>query len=74
MPHLCGRPHAGARRLNTRLSTLSDEGPGLTAAAPPREQIAELAYFYWEARGRQDGSPWEDWFRAEEEWKRRGDR
>jgi hypothetical protein len=56
------------------MSRVPDEEPGLTVAAPPREQIAELAYFYWEARGRQDGSPWEDWFRAEEEWKRRGDR
>ena len=57
------------------MSRLSGEERGLApAVAPPREQIAELAYFYWEARGRQDGSPWEDWFRAEEEWKRRGDR
>jgi hypothetical protein len=39
--------------------------------APSQEQIAELAYFYWEARGRQGGSPWEDWFRAEEELMRR---
>jgi hypothetical protein len=30
-----------------------------------------LAYSYWEARGRHAGSPWEDWFRAEEELKRR---
>jgi hypothetical protein len=27
--------------------------------------IAELAYEYWEARGRPCGSPEEDWFRAE---------
>lgn len=27
--------------------------------------IAELAYGYWEARGRQGGSQAEDWFRAE---------
>jgi Protein of unknown function (DUF2934) len=37
-----------------------------------QERIAELAYSYWEARGRHSGSPWEDWFRAEEELKRRG--
>jgi len=32
-----------------------------------REQIALLAYSYWEARGRQGGSPQEDWIRAERE-------
>ncbi len=40
-------------------------------SAPPQEQIAELAYSYWEARGYEGGSPWEDWFRAEQELKRR---
>lgn len=29
------------------------------------EEIARLAYSYWEARGGQGGSPEEDWFRAE---------
>ncbi|MGE5570838.1 MAG: DUF2934 domain-containing protein [Rhodospirillales bacterium] len=32
-----------------------------------REEIARLAYSLWEARGRQGGSPEEDWFRAEQE-------
>lgn len=32
---------------------------------PTQEEIAELAYAYWEARGCPGGSPWEDWFRAE---------
>ncbi len=40
-------------------------------SAPTDEEISELAYSYWEARGSQGGSPWEDWFRAEEELKRR---
>jgi len=31
------------------------------------EEIATLAFSYWEARGYQDGSPEEDWFRAEQE-------
>lgn len=31
------------------------------------EDIARLAYSIWEARGRQAGSPEEDWFRAEQE-------
>jgi hypothetical protein len=34
---------------------------------PPREEIARLAFLYWEARGYQGGSPEEDWLRAEQE-------
>ena len=32
-----------------------------------QEAIARLAYSYWEDRGCQNGSPDEDWFRAEAE-------
>lgn len=32
-----------------------------------REQIARLAYSYWEARHGQGGSAEEDWYRAEQE-------
>jgi hypothetical protein len=35
------------------------------ASAPSREEVARLAYAYWEARGRRGGSPEEDWIRAE---------
>jgi len=35
------------------------------------EEIAQLAYSYWETRGFCSGSPEEDWYRAEEELKRR---
>jgi hypothetical protein len=42
-------------------------------SAPTHPEIADLAYSYWEARGFQGGSPWDDWFRAEEELKRRGE-
>ena len=38
-----------------------------TPDAPSREEIASLAYSYWEARGYQGGSPEEDWLRAEHE-------
>jgi hypothetical protein len=34
---------------------------------PGHREIAELAYSYWEMRGNMDGSPWDDWFRAERE-------
>jgi len=39
----------------------------LSSAVSKREKIALLAYSYWEQRGRQGGSPEEDWFRAERE-------
>ena len=38
---------------------------------PTHEAIARLAHSYWEARGGQGGSAWEDWFRAEQELLRR---
>ncbi len=38
---------------------------------PSREDIAVLAYSYWEARGFQGGSPEEDWLRAEQEMRSR---
>ncbi len=31
------------------------------------EKVALLAYSYWEKRGRQGGTPEEDWYRAEKE-------
>jgi hypothetical protein len=37
------------------------------AVAPSHEEIAILAYHYWELRGCPFGSPEEDWFRAERE-------
>jgi hypothetical protein len=40
-------------------------------SASTQEAIAKLAYSYWEARGGKGGSPWEDWFRAEQELLRR---
>jgi len=36
-------------------------------AQPTHEDIARLAFLYWEARGCQGGSPEEDWLRAEQE-------
>jgi hypothetical protein len=34
---------------------------------PSHQEIARLAYSYWEARGRRHGSAEEDWYRAERE-------
>lgn len=36
-----------------------------------REEIAKMAYTLWESRGRQNGSPVEDWLQAEQEVLRR---
>ena len=38
---------------------------------PTNEEIAKLAFSYWEARGCQGGSPEEDWLRAEDELRNR---
>ncbi|MGA3098649.1 MAG: DUF2934 domain-containing protein [Bryobacteraceae bacterium] len=67
-----GRRSAWRRRCR---AAMADRG-GLKRARPARhspaaeghpthQQIAALAYSYWEARGRQGGSPLEDWLRAE---------
>ena len=34
---------------------------------PSYQEVAKLAYSYWEARGYQGGSPEQDWLRAEQE-------
>ena len=38
---------------------------------PTYDEIAALAYSYWEARGCQGGCPEEDWLRAEQELRAR---
>jgi hypothetical protein len=35
--------------------------------SPTRDEIAQLAFTFYEARGRQDGYDVEDWVRAENE-------
>ncbi len=41
-----------------------------TLTDPTQEEIARLAYSYWEARGKPNGSPLEDWVRAERDLKK----
>jgi hypothetical protein len=60
MTHSCGRPHSPRIRRE-----YYEEKRALAVRRPTREEIARLAYSYWEARGCQGGSPEEDWFRAE---------
>lgn len=62
-----------AHKHTTTKTTKKTQSPSLSepiAAAPAaitHEQIAIRAYFLWEARGKQDGSPAQDWFLAEQE-------
>jgi len=43
-------------------------GEATASDSPPEpEQIARLAYSYWQARGCPEGSPEQDWLRAEAE-------
>ena len=63
MTHSCGTMHT----LRTRLYSAEPDARGRRCPAPTHEEIARLAYSYWEARGCRGGSPWEDWFRAERE-------
>ena len=50
---------------------LGVESSVVIVSEPSREEIALLAYLYWEARGCQGGSPEEDWLRAEQELRTR---
>ena len=72
MPHFYGRLHA--RREHREVRTDGNNGREkapipvqLERREPTQEEIAALAYSYWEQRGRPVGSPCEDWFRAEQE-------
>ena len=53
--------------VRTRLGVAEPDAGSRGWRAPAHEEIACLAYSYWEARGCRGGSPWEDWFRAERE-------
>jgi hypothetical protein len=54
-------PEAGSEASPAEASSINQD------AVSMQERIALLAYTYWEQRGRQGGSPEEDWFRAERE-------
>jgi len=61
------KPKNSAAAENTEsMSALSSIPITSTTTAPTYDDIAQLAYSFWEARGYQGGSPEEDWLRAEE--------
>ena len=58
------------RRQATRAEEMATDSGRLESSAlvsDEPDQIAALAYLHWHARGCPDGSPEEDWFRAERE-------
>jgi hypothetical protein len=65
MTHCCARTQVG------RAPREIYQGPQVATQASSHEEIARLAYAYWEARGRQHGSHEADWYRAERELLRR---
>ncbi len=48
-------------------SGVTEAIPVRVVVPPTHENIARLAYSYFEARGYQPGNPTDDWFRAERE-------
>ena len=63
-PAASGKKHSAAEPASAETKTVKPTRAGLE---PSREEIAKLAFLYWEARGCQGGSPEEDWLRAERE-------
>ena len=65
-------PKPRAKRVTKPAAVPTVEvAPPETAAHPSQEEIARLAFLFWEARGCQGGSPEEDWLRAEKQLSQR---
>ena len=65
---------AGKEVVETRevLAPMPASGPAVSASPEEfQQEIARLAYRFWEDRGRVPGDPVQDWLRAEEEVKSR---
>jgi len=60
-----GRTYCG--RWRGRPLAASPDRVVQASRRPTHDEIARLAYAYWEARGCQGGSAVEDWLRAERE-------
>ena len=65
MTHSCARTQSG------RLRREPYTGPVTQPPAPSQDEIARLAYSYWESRGRVHGFHEQDWHQAERELIRR---
>jgi Protein of unknown function (DUF2934) len=60
------KPNSEAAAVVAAAATVPDPAPEIEALDSPanQEEIARLAYAYWQARGCPEGSPEEDWLRA----------
>ena len=58
---------AATHKHTNKKSTQHAEPATPAVPAISREEVARLAYSYWEARGYRGGSQEEDWLRAERE-------
>jgi len=64
-----GSRNAGTVTRRRKKTEIADAAPApngshASSTRPEHEEIAKLAYQFWEERGRPEGSPYEDWFRA----------
>ncbi len=67
MPTKTAKPAADGAAPKKRKAPAKKETPAAAAAEPSRDDIARLAEKYWAERGWPDGSPEQDWLRAEQE-------
>jgi len=67
------KPAASSRQSSTRAKgvALATNGHEQSSIDVSRDDIARLAYTFWEQRGGEGCSPEQDWFRAESELKAR---
>jgi hypothetical protein len=72
MLHSCGhtRVHRHYRDQDSPGAADASRQAKNAPATPTHDEIAALAYSYWEFRGKRGGSQLEDWFRAERELRR----
>lgn len=67
MPYSTMKAHSGRTQPFYGMS----EARRFAPRNPSHDEIARLAYSYWEGRGGQGGSADDDWFRAERELRER---
>lgn len=60
-------PELQESTLESQVATEPVAVAAISIHEPSADDIAKLAYSYWESRGCQGGSPEEDWLRAEQE-------
>lgn len=71
-PARAAKPRAPRVKAAQHSKTASSESVIAPASSEnPQEVIAQIAYSFWEARGRQAGTDLEDWILAEKEYRQR---